>query len=128
MKKKIAAILAAMVLVSSSAAAAWAEERSDLLSNQELAEIESIAQKAYPCGAKVKVDIADDWLGVYATIKFSTGDRRQYLKIDVFPGQAAVVIREGEEDFCETSGVKIVEGIQKILNRSPRLALENILD
>jgi hypothetical protein len=128
--KKLAGILIGMVFFLSFVAGARAgEPQSDLFSKQELAEIKAIAQKAYPRGARVDMEVVDDFFGISAKIFFYTGDNRQSLQLEVFPAQSAVVIRgAGSVEIGQAAGDKIVQGIENVLNKSPRLALENILD
>lgn len=128
MKKIIVLMIAVLFLAIP--AVAWAgEPQSDLFSKQELAEIKAIAQKVYPRGARVEMKVTDDFFGFSAKIYFYTGDNRQSLQFEVFPAQSAVVIRgAGSYEIGQMAGDKIVEGIENILNKSPRLALGSPID
>ena len=126
--KKIVTVLmtlAALMMVS----AAWAG-RSDLLSEPELNEIELVAQAAYPRGTQFDMVVGDDILGRYVLIEFITKAKikRQSLEIMVYPLTAYAEMSSAESDEVgERVGVKIIEGIEKIINKSPRQSFKNIL-
>ncbi|MFA6193282.1 MAG: hypothetical protein WC726_00260 [Parcubacteria group bacterium] len=104
--------------------------RSDLLSESELNEIELVAQAAYPRGTQFDMVVGDDILGRYALIEFITKakTKRQSLEIMVYPLTAYAEMSSAESDEVgERVGVKIIEGIEKIINKSPRQSFRNIL-
>lgn len=122
-KKYFPAIVIALVLAIP--AGAWAEERSALISEPELEEIHAVARAAYPRGARVDMVVSYDIFGIFATLEFFTRNDQQYLRLDVFPAQAAVVIREaGSEEIAKKAGEKIAEAIERLLNRTPNVVLK----
>lgn len=128
--KKISVALATLAILLAMAAAAWAG-RSDLLSEPELIEIESIARAAYPKDTQLYMVVGDDLLGRYVVIEFiiKTKTQRPSLELMVYPLTAYAKMSSAESaEMGERVGVKIIRGIEKILNKSPRQALENILE
>ena len=123
--KKI--IMFAALAILAMAAVAWAGERSRLLSEKELTAIESIAKKAYPRGSQINMVVDEDLFGRFTVIEFIKEDHTVSLWLEVYPHFA--VMRGAESaKIGERVGVKLIEEIEKILNKSPRLALGNILD
>ena len=108
-------------------AAAWAGQRSSLLSDRELSAIESIAEKAYPQGTKIFMVVDQEFFERFTIIKFIREDHKVSLILLVKPHRAGMISAESPE-IGEKIGKKIVESIQKILDESPRLVLGNILD
>jgi hypothetical protein len=123
--RKIAAVSVLTVLMWGMAVAAWAIERSALVSEQELAMIESVAQKAYPRGVRVDMVVGDDLLGRFAVIDFIAKNEKQNLQFEVNPLKPNVKMSgAGSAEIGERVGIKIAEGIEKILNRSAQEALK----
>lgn len=126
-KKYFPILVMVIALLMTVSAAAWAGERSSLLSDRELSAIESIAKKAYPQGIQINMVVDEDLLGRFTVIEFFTENDALSLRLEVYPHYVRMSDAESVK-IGERVGVKIVESIQKILDESPRLALESILD
>jgi len=124
--KKIAVVVATMVLAVSFAAAAWAE-RSNLLSEEELSVIQSVAEKAYPRGTRIFMVVDQEFFEKFTVISFIKEDHTLSFQVEVYAHRAKMSEPESVE-IGERVGVKVIEMIEKILNEKPQVALGNILD
>jgi hypothetical protein len=127
--KKMATVFVAIVLAVSFPAAAWSG-RSDLLSESELNKIEAVARASYPKGFQFDMVVGDDFRGRYVVIQFiaKAKKQRQDLEIYVYPLTTYAEMSAADSDVVgERVGVRIIEGIEKMLNESPRQALRNII-
>jgi len=121
MKKIIAAIFLVIVVM---AAADSARADSSAISKQEWAEIKEVARSAYPRDAQVEMVTTDEWFCTYTLVELFTPRETEDVELHVYPAQAFVIIhRVGSWDMMGTAQ-KIKGGIENILNRSAREALE----
>lgn len=126
--KKPMTVFVAMVLAVSFSAATWAGERSNLLSEKELLAIQSTAEKAYPRGTKVFMVVGEDFLERFTVIEFIKEDHTASLQLEVRSHYAKISHAESDK-VGERVGVKVIEAIEKILNKKPRAALgRNLLE
>lgn len=120
-------VLAVVILAVAFAAAAWARERSELLSEQELNEIEVIAQTAFPKDIKAHMVVSDDVRGEYVLIEFFSSDDKLLLWIEAYPIEASVFLGDlPDQEIADAAG-KIIKGVENILNRSPQDVFRKIL-
>jgi hypothetical protein len=129
--KKLAMVFAVMIMLAvlTLVSAAWAG-RSNLLSEPELDKIEAVARANYPKGFQFYMVVGDDFRGRYVVIQFfaKAKKQRQNLEIYVYPLTAYAEMSAADSDVVgEKVGVRIIEGVEKILNESPRAALGSII-
>jgi len=118
MKKIIIIAIVLAIAAISAAGTAWAGERSKLISEDELNEIQLVAKAAYPRGVKLDMVVDDALIGNRVVILFITGNDRQYLGLEVYPILArAFVCETGSREILDRAGDKIVQGIERVLNR-----------
>ncbi len=122
MKKVLFAILLAVAVLVAADSARAGERLA--VSEQEWKEIEAIAKAAYPRNIDVELVATDKWFCVHTEVEIFSLDGRDYIKLDVYPAQAFVAIRQvGSHHRVETAE-KIKAGIEAILNRPAREALK----
>jgi len=124
------ALMAMVFVLLASPAVAWEGERSSLISEEELADIERIAQKAYPRGSVVRMDVlGDDWLGACTTVQFTTGKDDQVILLNIFPSVSyARVVGAGSEKIDKISGGIIAERVGEVFNKRPAQVVEQLFE
>ena len=123
MRRVLLAIFLA-IIVMAAAAVDSAKAENPTFSADEWTGIKKIVEEAYPRGVDVRVVLTERWFTLHVEVEAFTPDERDYIKVDVYPVHAYVIIREVGSAENMSAAEKIKERIEIMLNASAQKALK----